>query len=423
MFNIKGYIKEIIVFFIICFLIFSNLTYGTLSNTTNNIYSGRLVASSDYGIYGDLIYRSVESPNTSVTTIESDFGGVAPFHPYFAQSLNLNDSTFYLSNTIAGFEIFNDTNHNGYIDSGNEIEYFVLLNATQGFNYGTITEQSTNNGTSTYQWISHYYNIDGFPMHESYSSQQKKIIIPSFNITYTLIDTVNSSTLSVKYDIGSWDAYIFYLDNSFNEIRTGTIDLSGLGLSILYTSVIRSNDDVQKVDVSNDGKISNINFYYQSYPIFESSLNNSYTLDNNPTQFPVTTVIVQPNTLLSQESNAWSLSNDYLNNLISFNSSVTNLPAIPNKNIAIQQIFNYRIEYPIWNGQTIHEDPIYKVIKVGQQITIPSSTSPLPPTSSSVSRSVMPYQIPSLDSLNLALVYFGAGIIVISVILVIEKRK
>ena len=405
----------------------STTSLGIVSVTNDNYFSGRMIASDDYGfIFGDLVYRSVENTNVSVTSIETDFGGVAPFEPYFAQSLKLNESMFYLSNGIAGFEIFNDTNHNGYIDSVNEIEYFVMLNATQGFEFSPITKQINNNSV-VYQWTSHYYNIDGFPLNTEpqTGNEMKKIIIPSFNITYTLTDSVNTSSLSIQYDIGAFDAFTFTVDQNYNDIRTGTIDLSGLGLSMLYTSVIRSFQNVTREETSNNGVISNINFKYGSNSIFESNLDDSYRLANDQTKLPVKTVIVQPETLLPDETNFWRINNDYLSELKGYNSSINDLPGIPSDSVPTQILFNYRINYPLWDGQVIHHDPVFTANKNGianisPHTSYPTSTTPTIPTSPGTQ---LPFTFPSLDTFTLLFVSGLAGILVIGIVVVSERRK
>lgn len=411
--NFKSILRIFFVIFVISVLIFS-INSGSAALNTDQYTSGSYIASFNGFTYGNIVYKSIESNGNSVATIETDFGGIAPFHPYFAQSLNINGTMFYLSNSIGGFEIFNDTNHNGYIDSINEMAYYVLLNATQGFTYSNISESTVGND-SIYTWSSDYYNIDGFPvvnpdyagqLPQLSSGQSRKVIIPSFNITYTVTNSVNTSDLSIKYDIGAWNAYVFHSGNNYNDIIDGPMNLTGFGLSIIYTSVIRSNEPVTKIDNSNGGIISNIEFTYNSKPIFESVLNDTYTLNNNSTQLPVKTVIADPNTTISDQNTNWRLTHDYLDSLEQWNSSIENLPSIPDNTVPIQQMFNYRICYPQWNGELINHDPVYKIYKFGSKLT-----------------NIAPFKLPTINGVGLLVLSASAGFIVILAIVIIEKRK
>jgi len=273
-----------------------------------------------------------------------------------------------------------------------------------------------NDNTTIYEWHSNYYDIDGFlkegPAYSgiyekiNQGSGIKKALIPSFNITYRVIDTENTTDLSIKYDIGKWDAYTFTFDQQGNEIRTGTIDLTGLGLSIVYTSVLRSTEEVQKVDSGSGGLISNINFLYDSKPVFESSLNESYKLTTESAVLPVKTAIVQSDSLLPEETNYWGLENDYLDRIKSWNAEVYNLPAIPGDEVPIKETFYYRIAYPQWDGQVIIHDPTYRANKAGAVIplTNPIGTFPL------------------IDTNGVILVSTSTGILVL-LLVIVKGRK
>lgn len=384
--------KRVSTFLMVTVILFSMVLAGNAS-VNENYSSGSLLASSNGFEMGYIIYRSVENQDTSVATLETDFGGVAPFHPFFTQRLTLNDKSFYLSNSIAGFEIFNDVNNNGYIDSVDEINFFVMLNATQNFDFSEITKTVASDMT-TYQWTSHYYEIDGFPMEPTGSlkvnqnSDQEKILIPSFNITYTLTETTNNSRLSVKYDIGAFDAYTFQFDNNYQEVRTGTIDLSGLSLSLVYTSVIRSTEDVQKVTYSNGDTITDIKFVSNSNVVFESNVDEIYTLGNTEKAIQVKTVIADPQTILPEQQNYWSLTHDYLDTINKWTGELGNFTAVPDDTVPVKEIFNYRIAYPEWDGQEIHHDPVYQANKVLSSIDTSGSSSSQTTISSSNTSSI-----------------------------------
>lgn len=68
----------------------------------------------------------------------------------------------------------------------------------------------------------------------------------------------NNSKLAVKYDIGAFDAYTFQFGTNYNEVPTGTVDLTGLGLSLVYTSVIRSTEEVKNQTYANGDTITEI---------------------------------------------------------------------------------------------------------------------------------------------------------------------
>lgn len=388
------------------------------AQTVQSIDTGILDLKFNEEIVGKLVYRTVYNENTAVTTLEPDYGGVAPFHPYFAESLKINDTTFFLSNTIVGFEIFEDFNSNGFIDSVQEIKYFVFLNATQGFTFGNITEQ-VNPDNVTYQWTSNYFDIDGFLFQggeESVSSSTEtfvkmsseivKTVISSFNISYNVVETANFTELSIKYDIGTWDVYNFNFDNFGNEIRIGTVDLNGLGLSILYTAVIRSESAIQRITSSRDDIISEIKIKSDDIVLFEAKLNESYTLNKNSTAIPVKTVIAPADSFSQDQNVQWSIFDDYLDNIRSWYFQDFDLPAIPAENIPKQEIFNYRISYPDWSGGGISHDPIYRINKLEILISIEPELGFLP-----------------LEASNLLIISLVAGLLVLGVVVRVEKRK
>ncbi|MHA2278580.1 MAG: hypothetical protein ACXAC2_22610, partial [Candidatus Kariarchaeaceae archaeon] len=382
-------------------------------------------------------YKSVYGNTTAVTTLEPDYGGIAPFHPYYAESLTINGTEFFLSHTIAGFEIFEDVNSNGFIDSHEEIKYFVMLNATQGFTFGDVTNTTTPDGI-IYRWSSSYFDIDGFLVQgggeptsseppgtyttsigsfslknspslasETEKTQQNemmKTIISSFNISYMVEETDNYTDLSIKYDIGSWDAYSFTFDEFFNEVRIGTVDLTGLGLSILYTSIVRSNVVVESVETSTDDVLSEIKIIANNEVLFEADLDESYTLAGNPKKIPVKTVIAPKDTFLQDQTLQWAIFDDFLENIREWYDSEFELHAIPSSEIPEQEIFNYRISYPDWSGEVINHDPVYRINKF-----------------QSILEDI--FNFPLLDASNLLVIGSVSGFFMIGVVLIVEKRK
>ena len=392
--------------------------------------NGAMTQSSDSGFYmiysnysgeaiGKIVYRYVQNDQIAVTTVEPHNFGVAPFHPYFAQSVNIDGETYFLSNTISGFELYNDSNGNGVIDSSEEIQYFVMLNATQAFTFSDITILKDEN-TTTYKWTSNYYDIDGF-LFSSNSAGTPKAIIPSFNISYTVVERNSSTDLSVKFEIGEWDAYYVSFDG-YNEVRGETIDLSGLSLSILYTSVIRSTSQLKITKSSEIGPLSDIKVSLDNKVLFATELNESYTLDDDSTPIGVITTIAPDNTFLNDQNLAWALSEDYIGQLKGMNSSITELPAIPEDNIPVQDILHYRIMYPEWSGNKIIHDPNYRTFKLGVITTNPSSSTQ---TSSSTESSnpQTGFDFPKIEGTSLVVISTIAGIAVLGLIFVIERRK
>jgi hypothetical protein len=430
--KIKFYGLVILVIFI---LIPTQVT-GSITRISSEFDSGVLDLKFQDKVIGKLVYKSVYDENTAVTTLEPDYGGIAPFHPYFAESLVINETEFFLSNTIAGFEIFEDANGNGYIDTHEEIKYFVQLNATQGFTFGNITNTTNSDGV-TYQWSSSYFDIDGFlaqgggepvssgppgtttstfasfsikdyvtstsHLENTQQSEMMKTVISSFNISYTVKETKNYTDLSIKYDIGSWDAYTFYFDE-FDEVRTGTVDLSGLGLSILYSATLRSNIAVERVNTFTDDALSDIKIKTGNEVLFEAKLDESYTLDNNTNPIPVKTVIASPESFLTDQFNQWSLSHDYLINIRNWYFLELELPAIPSSDIPEQEIFNYRISYPNWSGGVINHDPTYRINKF-----------------ESIIDDI--FNFPALDAGNFLVIGSITSLLMIGLVVIVEKRK
>jgi hypothetical protein len=402
---------------------------GSNSQESDSYSYGSILIEDNYNQKANIVYRSVEGVNSSITTLEPDYGnGIAPAHPYFAQSITINESTFYLSNTFAGFELFKDSNNNNYIDSKEEISYWVDVNATQNFEYSDITK-TINSENITYQWTSNYNQIDGFlipgssftdpgnpgtttvyyPNFKTTQVEDSKVVISSFNLTYTVTDAENYTQLGIKYDIGSWDAYTFTFGTSGEEIRTGDTDLSNFGLSLVFTSLVRAEKNLSFIENSNQGIISDIKLTYENSVIFQSSFDESYTLDDNLEKLPSKTVVATNQTLLDRQKQKWELNYDFLEELNKNwdSKEIQELPAIPNDGIPIQNKFIYRISYPVWQSKIIHHDPIFRMNKVGVNFS---------PT-------IVPFTLPSIDALNFLFLSTFTGILAFSVIIIVERRK
>lgn len=126
MMSLKIIVRNLMILFLASLFVVSHKNLDVIAKLNQEFESGTLDLTFQDQVVGNLVYRSVYNEVTAVTTLEPDYGGIAPFHPYFAQSLLINESSYFFSNTITGFEIYNDNNGNGFIDSHEEIVYLVM---------------------------------------------------------------------------------------------------------------------------------------------------------------------------------------------------------------------------------------------------------------------------------------------------------
>ncbi len=310
----------------------------------------------------------------------SGMSPIAPFYPFFGQSFNVNNNPFFVGTVITGFELYQDSNDNGVLDLGEELKYYVGLNASQGILLPQI-EKTTTDTKRIYKWKVGYSEIDGFLFPDTDLLINRKAIIDSVNLTYTFEISDNYSELKLAIEMGAWDAYEFTFNDQYEEIRLQNIDLTNYSLSILFGTTVSSEQPVS-IDVTNEtAGISDAIIKVNDVPIFQSLFQDTYDLGLSGSTYSAKAIPAALDTLYDDQVLSWHSPQDLYNWWDSFFSSMSDLTMIPSLDIENVN-FLYRICYPIWNGEPFNHDPRYRALFDG--IISPPDSSTSEPSSSSV---------------------------------------
>ena len=81
----------------------------------------------------NLTYVWIKSNQTYFisTSMYDEIYKAAPFNPLFGKILTINDTSVFIGTIIKGFELYKDQNSNQVLDMKEEIQNFIMLNASQ----------------------------------------------------------------------------------------------------------------------------------------------------------------------------------------------------------------------------------------------------------------------------------------------------
>ncbi|MHA2244971.1 MAG: hypothetical protein ACXADY_08385 [Candidatus Hodarchaeales archaeon] len=308
-------------------------------------------------------YAWVHSNKTSFLSLTmydeiTGMSPIAPFYPFFGQSFNVTNNPFFVGTVITGFELYQDSNDNDILDLEEELNYYVMLNASQGIILPQIEKVPTDNKT-IYSWKVGYLEVDGF-FQPSPPQNDIKTIIDSVNLTYTFEISRNYSELKLAIEMGAWDAYEF----SFDDGRGDDVDLSGYSLSILFGTTISSEKPISISLVNETTGISNAIIKVNDVPIFQSLFQDSYDLGLNGSAYPAYATTAR-NETIEEQGAAWRTPDELYNWWSSFFSSMSKLTKIPP--LGIKEVsFLYRICYPVWSAEPFNHDPRYRALFEGE---------------------------------------------------------
>ncbi|MFW9990571.1 MAG: hypothetical protein ACFFD4_00800 [Candidatus Odinarchaeota archaeon] len=351
------------------------------SDFFNNEYSSGVIA----GEYIDLAYAWAQTNETSLISLAmfNDNDKMAPVQPFFGQRIEIEGSEFFAGNILAGFEVYEDKNGNNILDTREELVYYVMVNASQHFTATSVEQTIINDNERSYTWKFSYGEVDGFlsPFESSppdYTYQ--KTIIDSVNMSFTFDITNETSLLKLSIEMGDWNAYEFYLDQNYQEIKVDDVDISGYGLSILFGTTISSEEEVDFVTKNDTSGLAETSLQVNGTRIFDLNFGDSYDLGITGSALPSYTTVADPASLYEEQVMSWGGPPVLLNWLSASFPLISGLPSIPP--LGLEEIsFLYRICYPEWGGSPFHHDPRYRAY-FSSDVVIPTGTTETSKTTS-----------------------------------------
>jgi hypothetical protein len=314
----------------------------------------------------DLSYTWLNVSNTSLlslNTFDEESKG-APVYPFFGQSFNIENDQFFVGIVLLGLEIYQDSNGNNVLDLKEELNYFVILNASQKFIHPQINK-STSKFSSVYTWKVVYTEVIGF-LAPTISTVVESVIpknniktkIDSLNFTYSLEINKTFSELKLAIKMGSWDAYEFYVDGIGREVRLSDVDLSNSSLSFLFGTTVSSENPVDFEIKNGTSGMLNVTIEVNEVPIYQSLFNDFYSLGMEEAIYFANTVPASLDTLYKEQVQYWSTPQAFYSFWNSFFSEMSNLSVIPQ--LGVEEVsFLYRICFSVWKGKTLNHDPRY----------------------------------------------------------------
>ena len=184
--------------------------------------------------------------------------------------------------------------------------------------------------------------------------------IDSVNISFTFKLTNNTSDLKLTIEIGEWDAFKGYTDETYNLVRTEDINLNNYGFSILFSAIISSEADYNTVTTNTtSGLVESSIQTSKGIRIYDLTFGDTYDLGMNGSSLPSYTTFATNETLHEDEFGLWHTPDDFLNWWTVKYPEMGELPSIPPVGLE-ESSFLYRICYPVWSGTPFHHDPRYK---------------------------------------------------------------
>lgn len=358
-------------------------------------------------LFSNMSYVWIHTNETSLLSLMmyNEIYNVAPFYPFFGQSFNVANESFFVGTVITGFELYQDSNYNNILDSKEELRYYIALNGSTGFLLPHV-ERSVTRTERTYKWKVGYSNVDGFLFPDLDLTRNKKTIIANVNLSYSFKINSNYSELKLAIEMGAWDVYEYTFNSQPppEELRLQDIDLTNYSLSILFGTTVSSENPISITLTNETTGFSDATIMVNDIPIFQSLFKDTYDLGLVISTHSAIAIPATPETLYDEQVLSWRTPQELYTWWGSFFSSMSDLTIIPA--LGIEEVsFLYRICYPIWNGEPFSHDPRYRALFNGvisprptqtdQPTSEPESSSELSGESSTFSSTPMIQSTPS----------------------------
>jgi hypothetical protein len=320
------------------------------------------------GDYMNLTYNWIKSERTYFisTSMYDEIYKVAPFNPLFGQILTINDSDIFIGTIVKGFELYQDQNSNLVLDSRDEMKYFIMLNASQlVIDYPLIMEE-INENHSRFSWKTTYQDVDGFFFP---SNDLIKVFIDSFNLSYTFDLTASYSDLKLDMEMGDWHAHHIDFDqNTGEEILLDEIVLSNYGLSILFGTVLGSDEEIESDSNFQNDSILNSSLFLNNQLIYETYFDENYTFIESGTNYTSKTVTALEDSLYEDQWMQWNTPENLITWWTQYYPTLsddTPIPQITNDKL----LSLYRVCYPVFGGKGFIHDPRYTAYFSGKVVS------------------------------------------------------
>ncbi len=323
-----------------------------------------------------LYYNWINTGKSHLINIAS---ACTPISLYFP-SLNLigqhyfapDGTELFIGHSLICYELYNDTNENGYLDANFtsgviETKYYFTMNFSRSFEPSPIDVFNISNST-TYSWHNRYRDVTGFVLFRNgsmspYGDTAAILSLEYVEVGYTYRVEGYTSYLKSSVSIGEVD--------SFEKIDE-SVNIDGLGLSALYSTILLSSSEETGVFVENlnydsrdenetSKEMTKANITDSDTSFYDMTFGDNYTLfSEDALTLPVsssacTSKSVHPVVPRRQTKFPY---NFYQGFLFGF------LPRISTSTVDINLEYTassllYRICYPQWDGYEINHDPTF----------------------------------------------------------------
>ncbi len=298
----------------------------------------------------------------------------SPVSAFVGQSYNsTTGSRVFVANALFAMEVYNDTDHNGYLDanypSGNtELVYTIMMNASQTFTPYPVNKTIID-GVAHYRWGVTYGSVQAnlmeAPLIYGYGYgggvSASNVMMDHLSMFYDYSLVRNVTYLKTSYEIGNVTLVPPALPN---------VTLKGLSLSLLHLTIATSSKqytitansspyDSQTSQTSSLVNVAQVNV--DNALAYEFRFRDNYTLQTNPPISYRTVYTTAPSSSLPtnafQGQGALQLIRvqDYVRASL---PDIAGLPATSDLNYNTSKLI-YRISYPTWSGIGIKHDPTY----------------------------------------------------------------
>jgi hypothetical protein len=279
-------------------------------------------------------------------------------------------SRVFVGNALLAMEVYNDTDHNGYLDANyttgsTELRYTLLMNASQTFTPYAVNK-TTINGVTHYRWGVTYGTIQAFlviPAPPSYGygvgGVASVVNVDHVSMFYDYSVVGNKTFLKTSYQIGNV---------TLIPPTSPGLTLKGLSISLLHSTATVASKHLTVVEGSSpyDSQTNPAAFPFNAAQVtvdnvlaYEFRFNDNYTLlANPPTSHPAVYLASPIDSIPPTAFQGF----DPLVRVQQFVQGqlpdLAGLPSTSNIDYTATK-FLYRINYPTWSGQAIQHDPTY----------------------------------------------------------------
>ncbi len=289
----------------------------------------------------------------------------SPVSAFVGQGYNTSSgSRVFLANVLLAMEVYNDTDHNGYLDADystntTELRYTILMNASQTFTPFSV-EKTITNGVPHYTWGVTYGNVQANLVNlRGIGGAVANITYVSMLYDYSIKG--NTTFLKTSYEIGNVTLV--------PPVSPG-ITLQGLSLSLLHATVTVSSGQLAVVaggslynsQTNTAPSLVNVaQVTVDNTLAYEFQFRDNYTLQSTPpANHPAVYLAapsnsIPPTVFQGQGTPSLIRVQDYVKASL---PSIVGLPATSDFNYNTSKFF-YRISYPTWSGHALQHDPTY----------------------------------------------------------------